>query len=501
MQLSRSSLNTIADNKKSISIPSSTTFNLPEKVLQFGTGVLLRGLPDYFINKANNEGVFNGRVVVVKSTDKGDIDIFKQQDNLYTICIRGIEDEQLIEENIISTAISRVLSSSNNWQEILSCAKNPELKIVISNTTEVGIELLNGDKVSCTPPKSFPVKLLAFLFERFKHFKGTKESGMVIVATEQIVNNGDTLKSLVLEQAINNELSDEFIDWLKTSNYFCNSLVDRIIPGIPSQDKKQTIESELGYQDDLLTLSESYHLWAIQDCDHANCDHVKSILSFSQTDEQVIITPNIDRFRELKLRILNGTHTFTCGLAFLSGIKFVKEAMKVSSMEKFISDLMLEEIAISIPYEIKKEEAMDFGQKVLDRFRNPMIEHQWINITVQYTSKMKSRNVPLIKKYCESNTMPPENMSLGFAAYLLFMKSTRDNDGKYYGKNNGEKYLIDDVFAENLSIKWDGFEKQKNINNFVKGVLADKNLWGEDLSALEGFSVKVAENLASLMKV
>ena len=60
--------------------PGKAIFSLPEKILQFGTGVLLRGLPDYFIDKANRQGLFNGRVVVVKSTESGDAGAFERQD-------------------------------------------------------------------------------------------------------------------------------------------------------------------------------------------------------------------------------------------------------------------------------------------------------------------------------------------------------------------------------------------------------------------------------------
>src|SRR6186997_3664458 len=84
-----------------LKIPDEALFNLPERVLQFGTGVLLRGLPDYFIDKANRQGIFNGRIVVVKSTTHGDTSAFEKQDGLYTHCIRGIENGQKKEENII----------------------------------------------------------------------------------------------------------------------------------------------------------------------------------------------------------------------------------------------------------------------------------------------------------------------------------------------------------------------------------------------------------------
>src|SRR5215211_2221273 len=88
-----------------VETPQESVFELPEKVLQFGTGVLLRGLPDYFIDKANQRGIFNGRIVVVKSTSRGDAGEFEKQDGLYTLCTRGIDGSEKVEENVINSSI------------------------------------------------------------------------------------------------------------------------------------------------------------------------------------------------------------------------------------------------------------------------------------------------------------------------------------------------------------------------------------------------------------
>jgi tagaturonate reductase len=197
MILSRYNLKNIG--AQDVVTPAESVFDLPEKVLQFGTGVLLRGLPDYFIDKANRQGVFNGRVVVVKSTDS-DSTAFDKQDGLYTLCVRGLDGGQKVEENIINSAISRVLSAKDEWSEILQCAHNPHMQIIISNTTEVGIQLVQDD-IHRLPPVSFPGKLLAFLLERYKAFDGSRQSGMVIVPTELIPDNGKKLESIVLELA------------------------------------------------------------------------------------------------------------------------------------------------------------------------------------------------------------------------------------------------------------------------------------------------------------
>ncbi|MEP7319576.1 MAG: altronate oxidoreductase, partial [Panacibacter sp.] len=222
MQLSKDNLGNIPGGH--VVKPAKELLNLPEKVLQFGTGVLLRGLCDYNIDYANRNGIFNGRVVVVKSTDAGDTNAFEAQDNLYTLCIRGVEQGKKIEENIICSAISRVLSAKQQWIEILQCAHKPLLKIIISNTTEAGLQLIKED-IHQQPPVSFPGKLTAFLLERYKAFRGSPASGLVIVPTELVTDNGKKLLAMVLDLAAYNNLDESFIDWVKNHNRFCNSLV------------------------------------------------------------------------------------------------------------------------------------------------------------------------------------------------------------------------------------------------------------------------------------
>jgi tagaturonate reductase len=438
-------------------------FDLPEKVLQFGTGVLLRGLPDYFIDKANRQGIFNGRIVVVKSTSGGDGAAFEKQDGLYTLCIRGLENGHAVSKNIICSAISRVLSAKEEWGAVLKCAHNPDMQIIISNTTEVGIELVQDD-ILHHPPVSYPGKLLAFLYERYKAFAGSHQCGMVIVPTELISDNGKKLEAIVLELAHLNGLEENFIEWLEKHNHFCNSLVDRIVPGKPGTAAKNLLEEELGYKDDLITMSEVYSLWAIE-----GNEAIASVLSFAAADKGVVITPDIHVFKELKLRLLNGTHSLSCAVAFLSGIVSVKEAMDNSIIAGFVKDLMTKEIAKAIPYELPEQDALDFAGKVLDRFRNPSIEHHWINISLNYTSKLEMRIVQVLLRYAELYKKIPENMALGFAAYIVFMKAVKVENDIYYGNFNGADYPIKDPKAGYFFEQW----QQYPVEQLVKNILSN----------------------------
>ncbi|MGZ8508768.1 MAG: tagaturonate reductase [Chitinophagaceae bacterium] len=490
MKLSQAIINTL--NPDHAEIPSAEYFNLPEKVVQFGTGVLLRALPDYYIDKANKQGIFNGRVVVVKSTVGDSVDTFNKQDCLFTHCIRGIEDGRKIEENSINASITRVLSATDDWDSVLHCAADPNIQVVISNTTEVGITRVK-DNIHASPPVSFPGKLTAFLFKRYKHFKGDESKGMVIIPTELIPANGTTLKAIVLELALQNDLEPAFINWIVNANTFCNSLVDRIVPGKLPPEEQIEVEQKGGYKDELMIMSEPYGLWAIE----PNSERVKETLSFHLADEGVIITPDIHIFRELKLRLLNGSHTFSCGLAHLAGFKTVKQAMDNEVFEAYISRLMMLEIVPSITSdELSSEQAVSFAKRVLDRYRNPFIRHQWLSITLQYTSKMVMRNICLIRKYFERHGSVPGYMALGLAGHLLFMKCEKSADGKYYGKHNGESYPVNDDHAAYFSEKWRGC----TIDQLVETVFCDKDLWGENLTEFPGLVDAVTVKLNKLMK-
>ena len=457
--------------------PESALLSLPEKVLQFGTGALLRGLPDFLIDQANRRGIFNGRVVVVKSTDAGDAGIFEQQDNLYTLLIRGIENGQPVSKNIISTAISRVLSAHQQWTEVLTCAANPLLEIVISNTTEVGIQLVQED-IRQMPPRSFPGKLLAFLHARYRFFHGDLSKGLVIVPTELVTGNGDLLESIVLELAHANQLEYGFIEWLENACTFCNSLVDRIVPGQPSADQVAALQQELGYVDHLITVSEPYCLWAIE-----GDEKVAKVLSFQQAaPESIVITNDINGYRERKLRLLNGTHTLSCGLAHLAGFATVNAAMEDVEMVAFIEHLVLQEIAPTIPYPLPPGDAEQFGRQVLERFRNPVVEHRWLSITVQYSTKMKMRNIPVLLEHYRKNQTPPSCFALGFAAFLCFY-----HQAGYPIKDDQAAYFIE---------KWEVL----SARDFTHSVLADTKLWDTDLSLLPGFETQVQGFVADILE-
>lgn len=481
----------LTGNLKDITVPEHPAKELPEKVLQFGTGVLLRALPDYYIDKANRENIFNGRVVIVKSTSKGYSDEFEDQDHLFTHCMRGIQNNEPVEKNIINASISRVLNAQSQWAEVLACAYDLNIRIIISNTTEMGI-VYAEEKITDKPPVSFPGKLLAFLLNRFLFHGKKEESGLVILPTELLPGNADKLKEILIELAEYNNYSDAFKHWLVNKNTFCNTLVDRIVPGTPEIPVKKEIEDRLGYTDRLMVMSETYGLWAIE-----GDEKVKDIITFAGASPEILVTPDISKYRELKLRLLNCTHSLSCGLSLLAGLKTVRQSMTDADMSVYIKKVMQDEIAVSLRPGIAYHEALAYSETVLDRFRNPYINHEWIQVTSNYTSKIKLRLLPVLKKLYAQNNQIPKLVAFGFAAYLRFARPVKKINNQYYGEYEQTDYLVNDEYAEFYSKVW----AIGDIHELVNIILGQTEIWEEDLNRYIGFADIVAEDIRSISKI
>ena len=127
----------------------------PEKVLQFGEGNFLRAFVDWQIDKMNKEADFNGSVVVVQPRGFNFVDKINQQDGLFTLYLQGIKDGRAVKEHEVVNSISRALNIYSQYDEYLKVAENPELRFIMSNTTEAGIAFDENDKLEDKPQKSF----------------------------------------------------------------------------------------------------------------------------------------------------------------------------------------------------------------------------------------------------------------------------------------------------------------------------------------------------------
>src|SRR6185312_4176528 len=118
-----------------LSIPSPP----PERVLQFGEGVFLRGFVDWMIDAMNERGLFNGGVAVVKPRGGKSIETFNHQQGLYTLLTRGLQQGRPLDESRLIRCITRGIDPTTQWDALLQIARDPNIRFVFSNTTEAGI--------------------------------------------------------------------------------------------------------------------------------------------------------------------------------------------------------------------------------------------------------------------------------------------------------------------------------------------------------------------------
>lgn len=468
-------------------LPTPAMRALPERAVQFGTGAFLRGFVDYFLDVANAQGRFNGRVVAIGSTGSGRDRSFSEQDGLYTLVTRGLVRGEAQEELRVIGSVSRALSAVDEWAAVLECAHNPDLVVVFSNTTEVGISLDADDSPDSGTPVSFPGKLTRFLYERAQAFEYAAASGVVVIPCELIERNGDTLRAIVLELAERWGYERAFSDWVLAHVPFCNTLVDRIVPGTPQGADAGLLAERLGYHDELLTTSEHFRLFVIE----GNAA-MRARLEFPSANAGVVMTSDVEPYRERKVRLLNGTHTIAVSIALLSGCETVLDAMNHALVGTFIRRVLQDEIlpTVDVP------DADAFAKAVIDRFENPHIRHALADITLHGTTKLRVRIVPTLQRAASLHGRVPDCLALGFAAHLVHLRARPlPSSGVQAGS-----WPVDSA-GDDIRTRWESVEASAPdaVRAFVTDVCADVSLWGADLTALPSFTDSVARCVHSLV--
>lgn len=385
-----------------------------ETVLQFGEGGFLRGFVDYFFQKLQEKGLYDGKIVVVQPIEKGMCQMLADQTCEYNLFLRGIDDGQVVNEHTHITSISRALNPYTQYETYMELVKNPDLRVIVSNTTEAGIEYLGTETLADAPPKSYPAKLTQFLYQRFQ--SGLK--GFIILPCELIDNNADNLKRCVLQYTELWELGEEFKLWLDSENDFCNTLVDRIVTGYP-RDEVEALTEQIGYVDQLIDTAEIFHLWVIE-------GHHEEELPFNKAGYNIVWTDDAKPYKKRKVRILNGGHTSMVLGARLFGLETVGECLKDETVRAFLKKCIFEEI---VPTLGNTETDVKFGEAVLERFSNPFIKHQLLSIALNSVSKFQVRVLPTILEYKEKFGKYPAALTFSMAALIAFYKTDEANDG------------------------------------------------------------------------
>jgi len=460
-------------------------------VAQFGEGNFLRAFAEQMIDIANEKGVFDGGVAVIKPIPFGSLEVFERQSAMYTVILRGMMGGQRIVESRKINAISQIIDPFADYDAYLELARSEALRFVISNTTEAGIIYDETDKFNQHPAATFPGKLTQFLYARYEHFAGAANRGLIILPVELIDQNGDNLRECVLKFAKLWGLPAEFAAWLNEACIFCNCLVDRIVSGYPASEAKRLEQELLGYHDELMVVGEPFGLWVIASDRHAE---VQAEFPLDAAGLPVVFTNDARPYRERKVRILNGAHTSSVLAAYLMGFDTVDTVMANPTTRKFVERALYGEIAPTV--QLPPNEVRQFAESVVERFENPFLNHKLLSISLNSVSKWKARVLPSLKDSLAATGILPPCLSFSLAALIAFYRSDKHGDGCLIGvRSNGDTYEIRDdayvldFFAENANLEAD---------ELAKTVLGNTAFWGEDLNNLEGFTELVVGYLKEI---
>ena len=452
-----------------------------EKVIQFGEGNFLRAFIDWIIWKTNQKTDFNASVVVVQPIDRGMVDMLNEQDCLYHLNLQGIDEGKPVDSIEMIDVISRGINPYRDFEDYLKLAEQPEMRFIISNTTEAGIAFDPACKFTDRPASSYPGKLVQLLYHRFEHFKGDMTKGFIIFPCELIFENGKHLKECIRQYIELWGLGEEFRNWFENACGVYCTLVDRIVPGYPRDNAAQICE-KIGYQDNLLDKAEIFHLWVIE-----APQSVADEFPADKAGLHVLFVPSEAPYHERKVTLLNGPHTVLSPVGYLSGLDTVRECCEDEVVGKFVDKVMYEELMSTL--NLPKAELVKFADDVKDRFVNPFVKHFVTSIMLNSFPKYKTRDLPGLKVYLERKGELPQGLVFGLAAICTYYKGGKRGDADIV-PNDDAKIL------ELLKQLW----ASGDVNTIASGVLASEYIWGEDLNAIPGLAALLAADLALIQE-
>lgn len=482
--------------KLSFALQPELKNDLPEKIIMFGEGNFLRCFIGWMIQQMNKKQLFNGRIVAVQPTPYGKVvGKLNAQDGLYTTILRGVQNGKIINEKEINCAISRGINPYTDWNEVLKCAENPQIAIVFSNTTEAGLVYNKNDKADMMPPLSYPAKLTLYLYHRWEYFKGAADKGLTIIPCELLDENGKLLKNIILKYCVQWNLPKNFQKWLKEHNTFYSTLVDRVVSGYP-KDEAAEITQKLGYEDQLLVCGEPFFFFAVEG---DTCLQKK--LPFDRVGLNITVEDDISRYKQRKVRLLNGGHTGNVPAAFLAGLDTVAQMMNDEVTGKFARHVIRDVILPSVNMDKKMLE--DFAEDVIERFENPFIKHQLLSILLNSTSKFNTRIMPsLIDSYKKFGKFPAE-LLFSFAAYIRVYKPVRTRQNHLYGMRGSEEYELtdDEINIKKMAAAWQFYDDtQKGAAATAAAIVCDSELWDADAALLKDMAAPVGKYLYRIDK-
>lgn len=366
------------------------------KILQFGEGNFLRAFVDWMMTPDS--------VIVVKPRPGKGLERLLACNCRYSVGLQGIDSGTTVNTVEPVESIVGAINPYEQHGEFFRLAELPQLKVIVSNTTEAGIQFDASCRFDDTPALSYPGKLTQLLHHRWQHFKGDKAMGLVILPCELIFHNGRELRKCVNQYIDLWNLEPAFREWMEECCPFYNTLVDRIVPG---------------GDDPLVVKAEPYHLWVIE-----APKEVRNVLPLRNNDFNILFTDDEQPYHQRKVTLLNGPHTALSAVGHLAGLQTVRDCMLHPQVGQYVERVMMQELLPTVP--LPEAELVEFAKSIKERFLNPYVHHLLTSIMLNNLAKYRTRDLPALRWHVKHRGALPQALTLALAANLVCADKTAE---------------------------------------------------------------------------
>lgn len=346
-------------------------------ILHMGLGAFHRAHQAVYIQRA----IDNGSPLSIGAVSQRDPKVSDQLKSLnykYTVIERNGQGEKSFEIN----SITATYFYPDDYKELAKIVSQPSFLAITITATEKAYVVGAGEH------DSLPNRLAFLLRARYLAQLG----GIAIISCDNIANNGDVTRALVLKAADRYE-DNSFINWLKVQVRFKNSMVDRIVPAL---------------DDPAVINTEPFIQWVIQD------DPIKEY--FKDTGVQFVA--DVSGYEFMKLRLFNAIHSALSTIGQLTGIEYIAQVVSIPAYEKFAS-LIQAQAALTFEAPVGQS-SKEYSDKIRARISNPTIKHRTLQVAMDGSQKLPFRIFNSINILKEKN-LPTNYLTLVLAIWVEFL--------------------------------------------------------------------------------
>ena len=453
------------------------------RIVHIGFGAFHRAHQALFTDRLLNKGNSDWAICEVNIVGGEElINDIRKQDHLYTVLEKGATSKQAY---IIGSVKESLLAPIDGIEAILEKMADPVVEIVSLTVTEKGYcmlpggagldlnnQLIKSDLSSPTKPMSAPGVIVEALYRRMQ--RGLKS--FTALSCDNMPENGLVLKKAILDLA--NARDPELAQWIETNTTFPCTMVDRIVPAATAETLTEIQDVLGGMFDPCGIACEPFIQWVIED------NFVTARPNWNVVGAEFV--DNVVPYEEMKLRMLNGSHSFLAYLGYLAGYEHINDCMNDEAYKQATLSLMLQQQAptLNVPPQVNLQQ---YAEKLIERFSNPSLKHRTWQIAMDGTQKLPQRLLDSIRWHITHNS-DFSLLALGVAGWM-----------RYVGGIDDHKQIIDvrdpmvDELKKLVTASDDGIER-------VNALLTLNAVFGTDLPNNSLFKDKVTQHYLCLME-